>query len=437
MATRKHLKPLWLSKLLALLGTTSVLAQEVTFTEPSTIAAAYVSSSPSPTTLQSSVSVTSTSIPGPQTHTIQVGLLDHKMRPEVTEAAVGDFVEFDFYPRNHSVVRAEYGFPCIPYEMTGSGKTGFFSGFNPVDKVLDKPPRYLIRVNDTEPIFFYCSAPGSCITYGMVGGINLNNSMSIGRQRTLAMDSSYMLQPGEPFPAESPLPSGSPASSILPSSSSISTPASSVPRTSGGLSTGAIAGITIAAVLVLLGAALLFFYCGRNKSLREAVERRHGTVHRTSASPNQVLEYKQPAVHTHPHHPSQAGFRFPPHPAVQPASHPGSPDPAVYSHGHQRSMSGGYFPTPQGYDARKYASPTATHPYLVSSSESPPPGSIRLNGHPFMQRIPHDPRGGTPAPEYYETFQPHGQVQERAVEMEAIAAVCQAGEGGVNRASKF
>ena len=166
--------------------------------EPSTTAAVSASSSSSfSTTLQSSASVSSTTTSEPQTHTIQVGLLDHKMRPETTEAAVGDFVEFDFYPLNHSVVRAEYGFPCIPYEMTGMGKTGFFSGFNPVDKVIDKPPEYTIRVNDTEPIFFYCSAPGSCITYGMVGGINLNSSMSIDKQRTLATDSSYMLQPGE------------------------------------------------------------------------------------------------------------------------------------------------------------------------------------------------------------------------------------------------
>lgn len=198
MATRECLnRPSWIPLLLTLLQITNVLAQDATSTEPSTIATASASSSPSPTTLQSSTSI----ISEPQTHTIQVGLLDHKMRPEVTEAAVGDFIEFDFYPLNHSIVRAGYGFPCIPYEMTGSGKAGFFSGFNPVDKVLDEPPKYTIRVNDTEPIFFYCSAPGSCITYGMVGGINLNSSMSIDKQRTLAMDSSYMLQPGK-----SPLP---------------------------------------------------------------------------------------------------------------------------------------------------------------------------------------------------------------------------------------
>lgn len=193
--------------------------------------------------------------------------------------------------------------------------------------------------------------------------------------------------PGEPFPAESPLPSGNPASSVPPFSSSTSNPVPSDTHASGGLSTGAIAGISVAAVLALLGAALLFFYCGRNKSLREAVERRNGTVRRTSTSPNQMLEYKQPTVHTHPHHPSQAGFTFPPHSAMDPASHPGSPDPAVYGHGHQQSMVGGYFPAPQGYDARKYTIPTATHPFHLVSPRSPPPSSMGLNGHPVMQYV--------------------------------------------------
>lgn len=184
--------PVLLKLLLAAIQFTSVIAQDSSTTTTSVVLPSP-SPSPSPTTFQSSISTSSSA---PQTHTIQVGLLDHKMRPEITEAAVGDIIEFDFYPLNHSIVRAEYGFPCIPYEMTGSSKKGFYSGFYPVDKVLDNPPKWSVRVNDTEPIFFYCSAPGSCTTWGMVGGINLNSSMSIDRQRTLAMDSAYMLQPG-------------------------------------------------------------------------------------------------------------------------------------------------------------------------------------------------------------------------------------------------
>ena len=182
----------WLVLPLTLLQIISVSAQD-----PSTATTEAISSaepSPSPTTFQS---MSSTSSSAPQTHIIQVGLLDHKIRPDTTEAAIGDIIEFNFYPANHSIVRAEYGYPCIPYEMTGSNKQGFFAGFHPVDKVLDNPPKWSLKINDTEPIFFYCSAPGSCITYGMVGGINLNSSQSIDKQRTLAMDSSFMLNPGQ------------------------------------------------------------------------------------------------------------------------------------------------------------------------------------------------------------------------------------------------
>ncbi len=45
--------------------------------------------------------------------------------------------DFQFYPTNHSVVRAEYHSPCIPYELTGRDKVGFFSGYHPVDAILD------------------------------------------------------------------------------------------------------------------------------------------------------------------------------------------------------------------------------------------------------------------------------------------------------------
>jgi hypothetical protein len=52
------------------------------------------------------------------------------------------------------------------------GKQGFFSGMVAVDAILPDPPTWQIRVNDTAPIFFYCSAPGSCIDWQMVGVIN-------------------------------------------------------------------------------------------------------------------------------------------------------------------------------------------------------------------------------------------------------------------------
>lgn len=72
--------------------------------------------------------------------------------------------EFNFFPPNHSVVRADYLLPCIPYEMTGP-RVGFFSGFFAVDAILSDPPTWSLQINDTDPIFYYCSAPGSCMEY--------------------------------------------------------------------------------------------------------------------------------------------------------------------------------------------------------------------------------------------------------------------------------
>lgn len=83
----------------------------------------------------------------------------------MTQANVGDIVEFEFFPTNHSVIRAEYMYPCVPYEMTGKGKKGFYSGSYAVDAVLDNPPKFQLLINDTLPIFYYCGAPGSCINW--------------------------------------------------------------------------------------------------------------------------------------------------------------------------------------------------------------------------------------------------------------------------------
>lgn len=46
-------------------------------------------------------------------------------------------VEFRFYPTGHSVARAEFKFPCIPYEYVEVNRKGFFSGFEPVQAILN------------------------------------------------------------------------------------------------------------------------------------------------------------------------------------------------------------------------------------------------------------------------------------------------------------
>ncbi|ORY03650.1 hypothetical protein BCR34DRAFT_667342 [Clohesyomyces aquaticus] len=212
-------------------------------------------------------------------YAIRVGEGDHKFKPDTIFAEVGSIVEFDFYPQNHSVVRAEYQYPCIPYEMTGEGKVGFFSGFYPVEQVLTHPPAWTITINDTDPIFFYCSASGSCIDYGMVGVINPNSSTSLLIQRQIAMDSVYSLNPGEPFPSESTPTSFPP----LPSWSSIHAP---TPKPS--LSPGAIAGIIIPTVAVLIIAAICCICVSRNRGLERERRRRSMTVRHLSLTDQEV-----------------------------------------------------------------------------------------------------------------------------------------------------
>ena len=72
----------------------------------------------------------------PRVHTVTVEKGAHRFDPETLFASVGDSVKFEFFPLNHSVVRAEYGYPCIPFETMLGGRTGFFSGLFPVSDVL-------------------------------------------------------------------------------------------------------------------------------------------------------------------------------------------------------------------------------------------------------------------------------------------------------------
>lgn len=209
-------------------------------------------------------------------------------------------IEFTFYPANHSVVRAEYSFPCIPYEMTGPDKVGFFSGFKPISTISDtvclssfppqtkpnhklidvfsQPPSYRITVNDTDPIFFYCSQTSSCTTYGMVGAINPNTSTPLSTQASLAKNSSYSLNPGEPFPDEAPDdPVTSPPTAV---------PTPSTGKKGAGLSKAAIAGIVVSSVVVILLAASLFFFIGRSRTLESEMERKAATVARRRTPPS-------------------------------------------------------------------------------------------------------------------------------------------------------
>lgn len=70
-------------------------------------------------------------------HTVTVGKGGYNMFvPNATIANAGDIVQFVFYPQNHSIVRAEESYPCIPYDTMNPGRSSFFSGFKYVPRVL-------------------------------------------------------------------------------------------------------------------------------------------------------------------------------------------------------------------------------------------------------------------------------------------------------------
>jgi plastocyanin len=75
---------------------------------------------------------TSTTSTGIATWTIKVGHRSdpHQYVPHSLKASVGDIVVFEFYPRNHSVVEADYDVPCQPAHKPSIFTSGHFNSFN-------------------------------------------------------------------------------------------------------------------------------------------------------------------------------------------------------------------------------------------------------------------------------------------------------------------
>ncbi|THX74407.1 hypothetical protein D6D04_07962 [Aureobasidium pullulans] len=167
-------------------------------------------------------------------HTVTVGKGSHQFIPDILTASVGDVVKFEFFPLIHSVVRAQYGYPCIPYEDVLEGQEGFFSGLFPVSEIASN--------------------------------------------KRLAKHSDYMLQPGEGFPSEASasLSSVIPVSSdwISPSSSTASTGATSPDSLTSGdkLAPATIAGVVIGVIgflATIVGLVAYFLYRIKAKDRKE------------------------------------------------------------------------------------------------------------------------------------------------------------------------
>lgn len=149
------------------------------------------------------------------THVIQVGGPNGSITfsPENIQANVGDLVQFQFHPKNHSVVQSTFDQPCVPIQnVVANASNAFFSGFMPTNASAAATSNiltYTIRVMDAKPVWFYCSQAKHC-QGGMVGAINAaaSGNKTMSAFKALAAQAPANLSPGQAPGGEGSTPSG-------------------------------------------------------------------------------------------------------------------------------------------------------------------------------------------------------------------------------------
>jgi len=109
------------------------------------------------------VSLTLASLSLGAEHEIEVGEEGLTFTPRTVTAKQGDIIVFKLYP-GHDVVQSSFSSPCQP------SSNGFFSGS--YSDTNNGELKFVVQVNGTDPIYFYCSVASHCQS-GMVGGINV------------------------------------------------------------------------------------------------------------------------------------------------------------------------------------------------------------------------------------------------------------------------
>ncbi|KIY71235.1 Cupredoxin [Cylindrobasidium torrendii FP15055 ss-10] len=95
--------------------------------------------------------------------------------PNSVTAAVGDTINFEFYPKNHTLTQSTFANPCTA--MDG----GVDSGFVPVTADATEHPVWSLTVqNASAPLWFYCAQGPHC-KMGMVFAINPTEEKSIDK----------------------------------------------------------------------------------------------------------------------------------------------------------------------------------------------------------------------------------------------------------------
>jgi hypothetical protein len=118
---------------------------------------------------------------------IDVGEEGLNFTPSSQTAAVGDILEFHFFPGGHGAAQGTFETPCTP------STNGFFSGFIPGN--TDGDTVFTTTVTSTDPIWFYCPLAEHCQS-GMVGVINPPADKSISDYSAAAQKVAVNKAPG-------------------------------------------------------------------------------------------------------------------------------------------------------------------------------------------------------------------------------------------------
>ncbi|OAL39954.1 hypothetical protein AYO20_00867 [Fonsecaea nubica] len=96
---------------------------------------------------------------------VNVGQSGLTYSPDTVQAAVGDIVNFHFYPGEHAVTQSTFDSPCQPVSgnAINSGVINSNSG--------QASTMFSMTVNSTDPIWLYCGQVGHCAA-GMAMVIN-------------------------------------------------------------------------------------------------------------------------------------------------------------------------------------------------------------------------------------------------------------------------
>jgi len=216
------------------------------------LSALSIGSALAQSTTSSAASTTASSI---TVHVVKVGNANGTLAysPNSIAAAVGDMVQFQFAPVNHTVTQSTFDQPCQPIAMNQPGTAGIFSGFMPVAATSATTPTYTIMINNTTPIWLYCSQAKHCQS-GMTMVINVNptanSTRTLANYQALAAKATVNL-PGNVVEG------GSSGTNTSTSTSGSSTTSSTSAKSTSGASTIKAAEALSMGALLALGVAIL------------------------------------------------------------------------------------------------------------------------------------------------------------------------------------